>query len=521
VKKYRTTFIFLIVVISGIMLLLYRWQITQSPVALSAHTNLVPQHNSSPATHLNPVQQENQLPGTTKWQLTRPASYDTQTSRFQAIEGYAWTTSVAAGDTISFSVSTAQPTYGIQIYRMGWYGGAGSRLIKTISNLPGIHQPIPTPDPTTGLIEAKWQSTYTLKTQNTWTSGVYLAQLIAANGSNNYIIFVVRQDTQAADIVYQIPVTTYQAYNNWGGKSLYGYNSTDGIGAYKVSFDRPYAGDEGAGSFFEGDYTMIRFLESKGYNVTYVTSVDTQTNPNLMKNRKVFLSNYHDEYWAAPMRDHLINFINQGKHAAFFGANNIYWQIRFENSTSGVANRVIICYRKASLDPMSQTHPSLTTVRWREAPVNKPENALLGLMFESAMNWPHAADWVVTNANHWIYNGTGLHNGDTIPRLVGYEFDGIYNNGLTPAGLITLSASPVTDSSNHRFIANSSIYTASSNAMVFTAGTIFWSWEVDNSNPFGYPADSRVQLMTSNILDTMIRGSIPNAGMASEGKRQN
>ena len=227
------------------------------------------------------------------------------------IRGYANSTSINAGSSITLYVGTTQPSYNMEIYRMGYYGGAGARLIQTVSGLPGINQPVPAPQAGTGLIEANWTPTYTLQTSSSWVSGVYLVKLIAADGSVAYILFVVRNDGATADIVFQIPINTYEAYNNWGGKSLYDYNSNGGR-AYKVSFDRPFA-DDGSGLFFNADYNMIFWLEANGYNVTYATSIDTETNPNLLNGRKVFLTDYHDEYWAKPMRDNITNASNQGK----------------------------------------------------------------------------------------------------------------------------------------------------------------------------------------------------------------
>ena len=234
------------------------------------------------------------------------------------LRGYADQTSVNIGQSITFYVSdsstiTVPPTYDMQVYRMGWYGGTGATLKQTISGLAGQNQPDPSPDPTTGLIEAKWQPSYTLTipSDGSWTSGVYLAKLIEKDGSVGYIIFVVRNDAQQSDILFQIPVNTYEAYNNWGGKSLYDYNSSGSLNslgtprAYKVSFDRPYADGTGTSNFFNGDYNMIRFLEKNGLNVTYATSIDTQTNPSLLNNNKVFLTDYHDEYWSTPMRNNI------------------------------------------------------------------------------------------------------------------------------------------------------------------------------------------------------------------------
>src|SRR5262249_32377652 len=144
----------------------------------------------------------------------------------------------------------------------------------------------------------------------------------------------------------------------------------------------------------------------------------TETNAGLMTNRKVFLSPWHDEYWSKGMRDNVTADRNAGKHLAVFGANAMYWQIRWENSASGAANRVIVCYKEAALDPSGATTP-LNTVTWREAPVNQPENALLGSMFESYYNYATSFPWVVQNPTNWVYTGTNLAAGAKITGLVG------------------------------------------------------------------------------------------------------
>lgn len=485
----------------------------------------------------NPIAEENQKPGTTSWESSQlkltafPFGAD-ETSKSvplsdsggsstastwtdTVIRGYPNQTSINAGSIITFYISTAQSTYTIEIYRMGWYGGTGSTLIKRINGLIGQNQPVPTPDPITGLIDAEWKPSYTLSTDSSWTTGVYLAKLIPLNGPIAYIPFVVRKDSAPADIVYVLPVATYQAYNNWGGKSLYEFNSDNGIRAYKVSFNRPYSGDTGTGNFFTGDYNMIRFLEKNNYNITYATSIDLQTNPNLLSGRKIFLSNFHDEYWSMTMRSNIKNALGQGKNLAFFDANAIYWQIRFENSSSGIPNRTIVCYKDVSLDPMSKTNPSLSTIRWRDDPVNMPENAILGEMYESYFPAGTTFPWVVNNANHWIYNGTGAQNGNSIQGVVGYEYDKVWNNGLTPSSLITLSNSPVTDVYGNQSTASGSLYTASPTTLVFDAGTMYWEWKLDDNDVNQHGADPRIQQMTLNILNTMISGTTPTPAPSS------
>lgn len=422
------------------------------------------------------------------------------------ISGYADQTSINHGEAINFYISTSLASYDLEVYRMGWYNGDGARLMLRVSHLPGQHQPMPMPQAGIGLIECNWQISYTLQTDSSWTSGVYLAKMMAGDHSSGYIIFVVRADEAAADILYQIPITTYQAYNNWGGKSLYDFNSVEHR-ANKVSYDRPFQAWMGAGFFFEGDYNMIRWLESQNYNVTYVTSLDTHTNPLMYTSRKMFLTNWHDEYWSKEMRDNLIDALKRGKHLAFFSADNIYWQIRFEPSSAGTPNRVQVCYKDGLHDPVSHFDPQLTTILWRDDPVNEPENGLIGGMYRSEIAYGDSFPWVVINAHHWIYQDTGLKDGDKIPGLIGYEFDSIWDNGFTPSNLQVLSASPVLDIDGKHTIANSSMYTADSSALVFNAGTFYWSWKLDDNSYQHRGVDRRVQIMTANVLRAMINGT--------------
>jgi hypothetical protein len=418
------------------------------------------------------------------------------------IRGYANKASINKGEAIEFHVGTTRASYNIEVYRVGWYGGTGSKLITIVNNLPGVNYPIPQPDSSTGLLELTWPVAYTLQTDSAWAGGVYITKLIANDGSIGNIIFVVRDDAASADIVYQLPVTTYQAYNPWGGKSLYSFNSTDGVAAVKVSFDRPYS-EDGTANFWKGDYGMIRFLESRGYHIKYVTSLDTHTMPGMLDSSKVFLSNFHDEYWSNEMRNNITAARNAGKHLAFFDANNIYWQIRFENATTnGAPNRVMVCYKSSTTDPMSQINPALTTVLWRAAPVNKPENALLGVMYTTNISGDYA--WIVKNSSHWIYTFTGLRDNDSIPGLIGGEIDKVFNNGLTPPGTTILAQSPVSSIDYQ----NATIYTANSGAIVFDAGTYNFARKVDANDHVNEGVDVRVQVMTVNLLNKMTTGKV-------------
>jgi hypothetical protein len=170
------------------------------------------------------------------------------------IEGYGDATSVDRGDQIRLYVNTRSKAYTLEVFRMGWYQGLGGRRVFGPISLPGVRQTTPEPDPQTGLVDANWIEPFVLTTadpadQVEWTSGVFLAKLTeSVQGKQSYIIFVVRDDDRSSDLRFQLPVTTYQAYNFWGGRSLYDWNSGDGLpwastegtAAVKVSFNRPY-----------------------------------------------------------------------------------------------------------------------------------------------------------------------------------------------------------------------------------------------------------------------------------------
>src|SRR5690242_5588847 len=208
------------------------------------------------AAQSNPIVIENQQAGTDQWQLDlRSNDGDGQ------IKGYASTTSVNKGEQITFyvSVNPAQ-TYTIDVYRIGWYQGLGGRLMQHIGPLNGIQQPTCPTDAMTGMIACDWAPAISFAIPPSWTSGIYLARLTNERMFQNYIIFVVRDDSRVAALLYQQPVTTYQAYNNYPndrqtGKSLYTFNSygattmSGGVGAVKVSFDRPYSDDGSGGGF--------------------------------------------------------------------------------------------------------------------------------------------------------------------------------------------------------------------------------------------------------------------------------
>lgn len=478
----------------------------------------------SASSSLNPIQIENQLPGTTSWKLTKPVQYNSTTYDYPDIEGYAWTTSAEAGDVVQFSVSTTASSFTGAVYRMGWYQGMGGRQVATISSHTGHAYAVPAPDAQTGLIEANWPVAFMLRIESSWVSGMYMIKLTASSGYQCYIPLVIRS-SQPADFAFIHAVNTDEAYNTWGGDSLYQVfqgTSAESLAAkraYKVSFDRPFEQDTGAGQFFWWEYPMVRWLEKNGYDVTYLSDVDVQNNPYALLDHRGLLIVGHNEYWSKYMFDNVEAAVNNGVNLGVFAADTLYWQARYEPGPTtdvhpSIPERVLVCYKDKNLDPLSGKDNSLVTVLFRDDPLNRPEQTFLGAMFGGYFAFDETHEglpWVVKDASSWVFAGTGLKNGDKLPGLLGYEYDKAFQNYPLPPGDKILSASPVRDINNNPDVANATLYTAASGARVFDAGTIQWSWGLDYSTTYTaqfynapYDVNKAAQKITANILQNFL-----------------
>lgn len=465
-----------------------------------------------------PVSQENQHLGTSTWELD--AGVDTS-----YIQGYAGQVSALPGDTVPLFVSSrAEAAYNIDVYRIGWYSGLGGRLMKSIHHLTSAAQGYwtaqaglqgcvtCTSDPKTHLIAANWSESYALPIDPTWPSGVYLIKLSTLNQSHrgeSYIPLVVReQNVKPATILANLPVNTYQATNLWGGYDLEGTGAPPSVTgttpdrATKVSFDRPYAAGAGTGDLLSWDFHSIRYLEREGMNVSYTTNVDVAEHPELLTSHAVFMAMGHDEYWTKTMRDGIEMARDSKVNLMFVGANDAYWQARLESDAQKQADRTLVCYKvqteptadpstRLTADPAYPAHKDQVTARWRDPVINRPENSLLGLMYDSYFPTTHLGDYLPD----WVARpgevdpllavanvDPGMHIPDGI---LGNAFDTIGTNGLTPKNLIVLASSPVVDYRNELRTANTAYYQAESGAYVFDAGTLWWAFGLDEYSPRG------------------------------------
>ena len=257
---------------------------------------------------------------------------------------------------------------------------------------------------------------------------------------------------------------------------------------------------------------MIRWLERNGYDVGYLSTEDVHSDGALLKNHDGILVAGHNEYWSKEMRDNLESAVNNGVNFANFAADTMSWQIRYEPSSAkngAIPNRIIVCYQDIMLDPMYAKDNSQLTISPRDPTLDRPEQTLLGEMSAGYIDWGTSYDWVVTDASSWVFNGTGLTNGDRLPGLVGFGYDKVFASFPTPPGLDVLASSPVHNvATNAGDVSNATLYTAQSGAYVFDAGTIDWSWGLDafahNEGYTNVVVNLAARKITENILQDFL-----------------
>ncbi|HTT17835.1 MAG TPA: N,N-dimethylformamidase beta subunit family domain-containing protein [Candidatus Sulfotelmatobacter sp.] len=511
---------------------------------------------SAPA---NPIEAENCQPG-------NPSSqWDVDGAGDLTIQGFATNISVNVGQVINFKIDTNATAYTIEIYRMGYYGGDGARLITTIQ--PSVKLPQTQPacltDSTTGLVDCgNWAISASWQVPSNATSGIYFAHLVRSDtGGDSHIVFVVRNDASTSSILFQTADESWEAYNGYDGGSLYGPSDVFDLTqrAYKVSYNRPFItrgfAAESATWVFGAEYPMVRWLERNGYDVSYFTGVDAARNGNLILNHKLYLSVGHDEYWSGPHRANVEAARAAGVNVAFFSGNEVFWKTRWENSIDGTNTpyRTLVCYKEtlgpnsnppavAAVDPLD---PPTWTGTWRDnskSPPDdggRPENALTGTIF--MVNGPDTdnpgnltiqvpqADGQMRFWRNTTEAKLSAGQTATLPKgTLGYEWDEDLDNGARPAGDFDLSTVTYTLTTDllldqggtygagaathhltlHRYYNNVGESTQTPLGLVFGAGTVQWSWGLDNThdNPFNYTnpaADPDMQQATVNLFADM------------------
>mgnify|MGYP000928270748 CR=1 FL=1 len=472
------------------------------------------------ATAPNVIQQENAREGATDWQLTRTRVDKPDGCRCLAIEGYCSRQSVAAGEKLQIMVST-QPAskFQIEIFRTGYYGGRGARLVTKLGPLEGQTQPTPEPDERT-MHECRWEPSAELTIPADWISGVYLGRLTTLPDADDkpywqsYVVFIVRDD-RPADILFQCSDNTWQAYNGWPYKSSVYTHPKGNQGPWAdVSFDRPYGREAqysgivndplsiGSGAWLTFEFPMAYWLEQQGCDVSYCSNSD-MLSPDRGLKCKAFLSVGHDEYWDIRQYHSVVKMRDAGVNLLFLSGNSVCWVSPFKPSSDGRPNRVT--FRGGPYGGQNQ---------WIEQRLQKhgpfpergpDEGYLIGARNSSPING--GGDWICVKPEHWIFAGTGMKQGDRVPGLIGWEYHGDPPTDLP--GLEIVAQGTAFQGGVNPSPWTATIYPGPKANYVFNAATIFWCQDLSMppghtlpwshwSRPHG--PDPRVQQITRNLL---------------------
>lgn len=474
----------------------------------------------------NPIEAENSREGSRDWQLTR-VRVDKGQFRSPWIEGYCSRQSIRAGQRIDFMVSTDPARrFNLEIFRMGYYGGRGARLVHNVEGLTGNPQAQPTIGPK-NLHECRWKPSYSMTIPDDWLSGVYLGRLTTVPQGQeaywqSYVVFVVTDD-RPADILFQCSDNTWQAYNTWPDKySIYTHPKGNQGPWADVSFDRPYGREaqftsvvndplvQGSGEFLPFEFPLAFWLEQNGYNVAYCSNSDMLTPDRGLKCR-TFISIGHDEYWDLRQFRSVEKMRDEGVNLLFLSGNSVCWVTPFRESSDGRPNRIIFrggpygADNKYAVDREKNHGPF---------PHRGPDEGLLmGVRNIEPVNG--GGDWVITKADHWIFEGTGVKNGDSIPGLIGWEYHG---DPADIPGLEIVAGGTAWQGGVNPQQWMASIYPGPKGNFVFNASTIFWAQGLSSppghtlpwshwSRPHG--PDERVQRITRNLLQRS--GAAPKA----------
>jgi hypothetical protein len=491
---------------------------------------------------VNPIVCENQKAGSpaSEWQITGAGD--------STIQGFATAFSIAPGETQQFKIDTNASAYTIDIYRMGYYGGFGARLVTSVAPTATLpqNQPNCIVVPSTGLVDCgNWAVSASWPVPADAVSGIYFARLERLDsGGASHIFFVVRNDISGSEILFQTSDTTWQAYNSYGGNSFYVGGPGNNPGrAYKISYNRPFnTRDASPEDFvFNAEYPMVRWLERNGYDVSYTSGIDTDLRPEELLEHRVFLSVGHDEYWSGDQRTNVEAARDAGVHLAFLSGNEVYWKTRWEPSADGsnTPHRTLVSYKETHADAMIDPAATTWTGTWRDARFSppkdggRPEHGLTGQLFR--VNDGNTTSIVVPSAEGKmrLWRNTSIATlaagaSATLPiGTLGYEWDEAPTDSFTPAGLIKLSAT--TRSVNSMLLDNGSTFGAGtathnltmyrhpSGALVFGAGTVQWSWGLDNNHDRGNTAaDARMkQAMVNLFADMSTQAETLEAGLVS------
>ena len=442
-----------------------------------------------------PVARENRYRGTASWRLPGPAYLLGGEAR-GVVEGYVSSQSPAPGERESVYVSApGARSVRIGIYRMGWYGGLGGRTALETSALRLTRQPRCAHSMQTGLTQCDWHPTLSFAIPRALPSGVYLVKLSASDGAQRDCVFVLRAE-RPAPLLVELPTASWEAYNEWGGDSLYPggkpvavTGSTQGV---EVSYDRPYDSQTGAGQFFVREVAMVSFLERYGYPVSYTTIDSLDRDPAQAVHARAVIDVGHSEYWSARAARALLQARERGVSLVFISSDTMAWRVRFEpagssSSQAGQPDHVIVAYKQAVARDPDRDQPSGLFPGGGAAIVGSaydgcitPRLPVLGPPQYRYYAWRPSPSLTPS----WLFAHTGVRANTSIPGVVGYELDertpGAPVSTRVLGEAASVSCLPEHEpSATYGAGAQTTLYTTRAGGLVFATGTLGWEYGLE------------------------------------------
>ncbi|MFB7574102.1 N,N-dimethylformamidase beta subunit family domain-containing protein [Streptomyces sp. NPDC056165] len=450
----------------------------------------------SPAADSRRPEADRGRPGTRDWRIGSLGPPD-------AVAGYTDRISVTPGQACGLHVSTTASSFRVSAFRVGWYGGSQARLVWRSGPVRGRAQPAARALSATRTVRADWPRTLAFGTEG-WPEGAYLLRLDADHGHQRYVPLIVRSTHGAGRTVLLHAPATWQAYNRWGGSSLYsGASGAYATRSLAVTFDRPYDAN-GAEKFLVYEWAAVVLAERLGIPLAYTTGTDLHDDPGVLRGATALVCLGHDEYWTPEQRRHVAEARDAGTNVAFLGANTCFRRVRLEGGGAG-AGRTVVCYKSSYRDdPCYPSRPALVTTDFRQAPGADPESSLTGVLYEG---YPVDAPYVVHAADHWLYGGTGARPGESFDHLVGVEYDRVTPGSPVSEPLEIIAHSPLV-CAGARSHSDSAYYTVPSGAGVFATGTMRWVEALMAGTPEGgrdHGMDARTRAFVTRTTENLLR----------------
>jgi hypothetical protein len=388
---------------------------------------------------------ENRLPGTTSWKI--PGGSSTTT-----VQGFSNLTYARQGQDVVLYVDSHAAHYRVVAYRMGWYQGLGAREIWTSPVESAIDQPACTLDASVNMVSCdSWHPSVVMPITSSFVPGDYLIKLVAGARAASYIPLTVWDPASRATYVVMNRSLVEEAWNTYGGYSFYSGEGPciidDSIypacnRARVVSFDRPYSAGDGASDFLTNEYPLVQLMEREGLDVTYISDVTLNDDPGLLTRHKVLLTLDHDEGWTYEMRVAVQDATARGVNIVYFGAAAMVRHDRLQPSPLG-ADREVVDYRDGAEDPISTVGDPMevTGNTWEDPPADWSPIGQIGEEYSGYLSPGVFAPMVISDASSWVFRGTGLSNGSSLPDVIASDFDHV--TGDSPSDVQILAHSPI------------------------------------------------------------------------------